>query len=89
VGLFCRARQIAAGSVMRHRTQWRPLWQHWLRSDIRFHTTTSHSGAATPDRAIAALKPYAGTAFRTSLSDEDTAKLQEALSPQEPAAAGV
>ena len=40
-------------------------------------------------KAIAALKEYGGTVFKTSLSDEDTAKLQEALSPHEPAAAGV
>ena len=43
---------------------------------------------ATPDKAIAALKQYGGTVFRTSLSDEDTAKLQEALTPKEPAVAG-
>jgi uncharacterized membrane protein len=40
---------------------------------------------ATPDKAIAALKEYGGTVFKTSLSDEDTAKLQEALSPKQPA----
>jgi uncharacterized membrane protein len=44
---------------------------------------------ATPDKAIAALKQYGGTVFKTSLSDEDTAKLQEALSPEHPAAVGV
>ena len=44
---------------------------------------------ATPDKAIAALQRYGGTVFKTSLSDEDTAKLQEALSPHEPAAASV
>ncbi|HUE27768.1 MAG TPA: DUF1269 domain-containing protein [Solirubrobacteraceae bacterium] len=37
---------------------------------------------ATPDKAIAALQQYGGTVFRTSLSDEDTAKLQEALTPE-------
>jgi uncharacterized membrane protein len=44
---------------------------------------------ATPDKAIDALKQYGGTVFRTSLSDEDTAKLQEALTPpqQQPAGA--
>ena len=39
---------------------------------------------ATPDKAIAALKHYGGTVIKTSLSDADTAKLQQALSPQEP-----
>ena len=37
----------------------------------------------TPDKAIAALGKYGGTVMRTSLSDEDTAKLQEALSNQQ------
>ena len=41
---------------------------------------------ATPDKAIAALTKYGGTVIKTSLSDEDTAKLQEALAPKEPAA---
>ena len=41
---------------------------------------------ATPDKAIAALDQYGGTVIRTSLSDEDTAKLQEALQPKEPVA---
>lgn len=36
---------------------------------------------ATPDKAIAALEEYGGTVIKTSLSDEDTAKLQEALTP--------
>ena len=39
---------------------------------------------ATPDKAIAALEQYGGTVIKTSLSDEDTAKLQEALSAKEP-----
>jgi uncharacterized membrane protein len=43
---------------------------------------------ATPDKAIAALEQYHGTVIKTSLSDEDTAKLQEALSPKEPVEAG-
>jgi uncharacterized membrane protein len=34
----------------------------------------------TEDKAVAALKQYGGTVIRTSLSDEDTKKLQEALS---------
>jgi uncharacterized membrane protein len=41
---------------------------------------------ATPDKALAALGRFGGTVMRTSLSDEDTAKLQEALSTQESAA---
>jgi uncharacterized membrane protein len=36
----------------------------------------------TPDKAIAALEQYGGTVIRTSLSDEDTKKLQEALNPE-------
>src|SRR6201994_97723 len=36
---------------------------------------------ATPDKAIAALEQYGGTGIRTSLSDEDTRKLQDALRP--------
>jgi uncharacterized membrane protein len=43
---------------------------------------------ATPDKAIAALGKYGGTVIKTSLSDEDTAKLQEALKAQEPASVG-
>jgi uncharacterized membrane protein len=35
----------------------------------------------TPDKAIAALEQYGGTVIKTSLSDEDTKKLQEALTP--------
>lgn len=38
----------------------------------------------TPDKAIAALSQFGGTVMRTSLSEEDTAKLQEALSTQQP-----
>jgi uncharacterized membrane protein len=41
---------------------------------------------ATPDKAIAAMQQYGGTVIRTSLSDEDTKKLQEALHPSEPVA---
>ena len=41
---------------------------------------------ATPDKAIDALKQFGGTVVKTSLSDEDTAKLQEALTPTAPAA---
>ena len=36
---------------------------------------------ATPDKAIAALQQFGGTVIKTSLSDEDTAKLQDALRP--------
>ena len=43
---------------------------------------------ATPDKAIAALDQYGGTVIKTSLSDEDTEKLQEALTPREPGATG-
>ena len=35
----------------------------------------------TEDKAVAALKQYGGTVIRTSLSDEDTQRLQEALQP--------
>jgi uncharacterized membrane protein len=35
----------------------------------------------TPDKAIAALEQYGGIVIETSLSDEDTKKLQEALEP--------
>src|ERR1700751_435498 len=41
---------------------------------------------ATPDKAIAALQQYGGTVTKTSLSDEDTKKLQDALQPSIPAA---
>jgi uncharacterized membrane protein len=43
---------------------------------------------ATPDKAIAALEQYGGTVIKTSLSDEDTRKLQEALTPQHTTPAG-
>jgi uncharacterized membrane protein len=43
---------------------------------------------ATPDKAIAALQQYGGTVIKTSLSDEDTKKLNDALSEQEGAKAG-
>jgi uncharacterized membrane protein len=36
---------------------------------------------ATPDKAIAALQQYGGTVIKTSLSDDDTKKLQDALQP--------
>jgi uncharacterized membrane protein len=36
---------------------------------------------ATPDKAIAALQQYGGTVIKTSLSEEDTKKLQDALQP--------
>jgi uncharacterized membrane protein len=42
---------------------------------------------ATPDKAIAALQQYGGTVIKTSLSDEDTKKLQDALQPPQPATA--
>jgi uncharacterized membrane protein len=40
---------------------------------------------ATPDKAIAALQEYGGTVIKTSLSEEDTKRLQEALTPAVPA----
>lgn len=42
---------------------------------------------ATPDKAVAALQHYGGTVIRTSLSEEDTKRLQDALQPPVPAAA--
>jgi len=39
---------------------------------------------ATPDKAVAALQQYGGTVIKTSLSEEDTQRLQEALQPPEP-----
>ncbi len=39
---------------------------------------------ATPDKAVAALEHFGGTVIKTSLSDEDTAKLQAALTPEQP-----
>ena len=42
---------------------------------------------ATPDKAVAALSQYGGTVIKTSLSDEDTKKLQDALQPPEQATA--
>ena len=43
---------------------------------------------ATPDKAIAALNQYGGTVIRTSLSEEDTKRLQDALQPATPTTAG-
>ena len=40
----------------------------------------------TPDKAIAALQQYGGTVIKTSLSEEDTQKLQESLQPSTPVA---
>ena len=40
---------------------------------------------ATPDKAVAALERYGGTVIKTSLSDEDTKRLQEALTPPDQA----
>ncbi|HEY2161675.1 MAG TPA: DUF1269 domain-containing protein [Solirubrobacteraceae bacterium] len=42
---------------------------------------------ATPDKAVAALEQYHGTVIKTSLSDEDTAKLEAALNPETAGAA--
>ncbi len=41
---------------------------------------------ADPDKAIAALKQYGGTVIKTTLSDADTKKLQDALAPVSSAA---
>jgi uncharacterized membrane protein len=41
---------------------------------------------ATPDKAIAALQQYGGTVIKTSLSEEDTKRLQDALAPATPVA---
>ena len=41
----------------------------------------------TEDKAIAALEQYHGTVIKTSLSEADTAKLQEALNPEAAGAA--
>ena len=41
----------------------------------------------TEEKAVAALEQYHGTVIRTSLSDEDTAKLQEALNAEAPTSA--
>ena len=35
----------------------------------------------TEDKAVAALEQYGGTVIKTSLSEDDTKKLQEALQP--------
>jgi uncharacterized membrane protein len=40
----------------------------------------------TPDKAIAALGQYGGTVIKTSLSDEDAKKFQDALQPPSTAA---
>jgi uncharacterized membrane protein len=40
----------------------------------------------TPDKAIGALQQYGGTVIKTSLSEEDTKKLQDALQPGAPVA---
>ena len=33
----------------------------------------------TPDKAVAAMQKFGGTVLKTSLSEEDTKKLQDAL----------
>jgi uncharacterized membrane protein len=40
----------------------------------------------TEDKAVAALQQYGGTVIKTSLSEEDTKRLQEALEPTAPVA---
>lgn len=41
----------------------------------------------TEDKAVAALEQYGGTVIKTSLSDDETRKLQEALQPESEAGA--
>jgi uncharacterized membrane protein len=41
---------------------------------------------ATPDKAVAALQQYGGTVIKTSLSDADTKRLQDALQQEAPVA---
>jgi uncharacterized membrane protein len=41
---------------------------------------------ATPDKAVAALQQYGGTVIKTSLSEADTKRLQDALQPEAPVA---
>jgi uncharacterized membrane protein len=43
---------------------------------------------ATTDKAIGALQRYGGTVIKTSLSEEDTKKLQDALQPPRTVGAG-
>jgi uncharacterized membrane protein len=43
---------------------------------------------ASPDKATGALRQYGGTVIETSLSDEDTRKLKQALRPPTAVAAG-
>jgi uncharacterized membrane protein len=45
------------------------------------------SAHMTEEKAVTALERYHGTVIRTSLSDEDTAKLQEALNAEAPTGA--
>lgn len=40
----------------------------------------------TPDKAVAALQQYGGTVIKTSLSEEDTKRLQDALQDSVPVA---
>ncbi len=42
---------------------------------------------ATTDKAVGALQQYGGTVIKTSLSDDDTRRLQEALQPPQTAGA--
>jgi uncharacterized membrane protein len=42
----------------------------------------------TEDKALAGLQEYGGTVIKTSLSDEDTKRLQEELRPPSPSSAG-
>jgi uncharacterized membrane protein len=44
---------------------------------------------AAPDKAISALQRYGGTVMKTSLSDEDAKRLQDALQPPPATTAGL
>lgn len=62
-------------------------FQQQVRDHLKPGTSALFIGHVTADKATAALQQYGGTVIKTSLSDEDTKKLQEALQP--PATAGV
>lgn len=56
-------------------------FQHQVRDHLKPGTSALFMviEQATPDKAIAALQQYGGTVIKTSLSDEDSKKLQDAL----------
>jgi uncharacterized membrane protein len=65
-----------------------------FQQQVREHVKPGNSAVfmviehASPEKATAALQQYGGTVIRTSLSEEDTKKLQEALRPPTTAPAG-